>query len=135
MKIVRGIVAVIVGIVVGSVVNGLIIFLSNAVFGAPDGMDLFDAASVKAHADKLTTANFIGVLLAHQLGTLVGAFIAAWIAPARKIIFAIAIGAWFLLGGVYAISLIPAPMWFVVADLILYLPVAFAGGKLGGDQR
>lgn len=130
MRIVKSILAIIVGVVIGSVVNGGIIFLSNAIFGAPEGMDLFDAESVKAHADKLTTANFVGTLLAHQLGTLVGSFVAAKIAPAGKMIFAIVIGAWFLLGGLYAISLIPAPIWFVVADLVLYIPLAFTGGKL-----
>jgi hypothetical protein len=63
---------------------------------------------------------------------MVGAFVAARIAPAGKMIFAIAIGAWFLLGGIYAAAIVSAPIWFVVADLALYIPVAFIGGKLGG---
>lgn len=132
MKIVKGILAIIVGVVAGSLVNLGILLLSNAVFGSPEGMNLFDAESVKSHADKLTAMNYIGTLLAHQSGTLVGALVAAKIAPAAKMIFAIAIGVWFLLGGIYAISLIPAPMWFIVADLALYIPVAFIGGRLGG---
>lgn len=134
MRIVIGIAAIIVGIGAGSVVNGGIIFLSNAVFGAPEGMNIFDAESVRAHAGQLTSANFVGTLLAHQIGTLVGALIAAKIAPAGKMIFALIIGVWFLLGGIYAITLIPAPTWFIIADLFLYIPLALIGGKLGGSR-
>lgn len=59
MKIVKSILAIIVGIIAGSIVNGGILFLSFAVLGAPEGLDLFDAESVKANAGSLTTANFI----------------------------------------------------------------------------
>ena len=135
MKIVKSILAIITGIIVGSITNASIIFICNAIFGIPEGMVLWDEKSVIAHADKLTTANYIGTFLAHQLGTLVGALVAAKIAPFRKMIFSLFIGAWFLAGGIYAVSLIPAPMWFILADIILYIPIAFIGGKLGGTQR
>ncbi len=131
MKIVRGILAIILGILVGSIVNGVIILLSFKVFGAPEGINLFDAESFKANADKFTALNFVGTLLAHQLGTLAGAFVAALIAPGRKVIFAIAIGLWFLLGGIYAATLVHAPIWFVAADIVLYIPMALIGAKLG----
>ena len=98
-------------------------------------MDLFDAESVIAHAGELTTANFIGTLLAHQIGTLVGALVAEKIAPAGKMIFALAIGAWFIFGGIYACTLIPAPIWFMISDLLLYLPLAFVGGKIGKGKN
>ena len=62
MKIVKGILAVVAAIVVGSHVNFGILMLSNAVFGLPDGMNLFDAESVKANAHKLTMSNFAGTL-------------------------------------------------------------------------
>jgi hypothetical protein len=117
MKIVRGLSAIIAAIVAGT-----------------EGMDLTDEESVKMHADKLTIANYVSTLLAHQLGTLVGAFVAAKIAPLRKMIFSMAIGVWFLLGGIYACTLIPAPTWFVITDFALYIPFAFIGGKLGGGR-
>lgn len=135
MKIIKSILAIIAGIVVGSIINAAIIFLCNAIFGAPEGMVLWDEESVKAHADKLTTANFIGTLLAHQLGTLVGAFTTAKIAPFRKMIFPLVVGVWFLAGGIYAVSLIMPPVWFSIGDILLYVPVAIIGGKLGGTLQ
>jgi hypothetical protein len=134
MKIIKGCLAVILGIIAGSVINAGLILLGNALFGAPEGLDLLDAESVKAHADKLTTANFVSTLFAHQLGTLVGAFVGAKIAPVSKMMFSIGIGVWFLGCGIYASTLIPAPVWFIIADFVLYIPFAFIGGKLGGGR-
>ncbi len=134
MNIIKGILAIVGGIVVGSLVNVGTLLLSFALFGSPEGLDLFDAESVKTHAAGFTNLNFIGTLLAHQLGTFAGAFLAAWIAPARKMIFAVVVGVWFLLGGVYAATIVAAPLWFVAADLILYLPIAAFGGRLGAGK-
>jgi hypothetical protein len=134
MKIIKSILAVVAGIIAGSIVNATLIYVGNAIFGSPEGMVLWDAESVKAHADKLTFANFASTLFAHQLGTLAGALVAARIAPFRKMVFAFVIGAWFLGGGIYAVSLIPAPVWFVIADFALYLPSAYMGGKLAGGR-
>lgn len=130
MKIFKTILAIVTGIIAGSVVNAAIIFLGNAIFGSPEGMILWDEESVKAHADQLTTANYVCTFLAHQLGTLVGAFVAATIAPFRKLIFALIVGIWFLGSGIYAASVITAPIWFKIADIVLYLPIAFIGGNL-----
>jgi hypothetical protein len=135
MKIMKSILAIIAGIVTGSLVNIGIIYLGGAIFGLPEGMDLADAESVKAHAGQLTTANLVSTFFAHQLGTFVGAFIAAKIAPFRKMVFALLIGIWFLGCGIYAVSLIPASLWFMVADFALYIPSAYIGGKLGSNKK
>ncbi len=42
----------------------------------------------------LTPANYINVFLAHGLGTLIGAFLAAKIATTRKMVFVFVIGAY-----------------------------------------
>jgi hypothetical protein len=134
MNIIRGILSIIVGILAGSIVNGCIIVLSFAILG-PTGINLFDSESFKANADKFTTANFVGTWLAHQLGTLVGAYVAAKIAPAQKLIFAMVIGIWFLLGGIYAATIVSAPVWYLIADIALYIPVAYFGAKLAGQTN
>lgn len=135
MKIIKSTLAVIAGIVTGSIINASLIFLCNIIFGSPQGMIPWDEKSVIAHADKLTTANFASILFAHQAGTMAGAFIAAKIAPFRKMIFALVVGIWFLACGIYAASLIAPPVGFTVADILLYIPFAIIGGKLGGAQQ
>jgi hypothetical protein len=45
--------------------------------------------------------------------------------------YAFGIGGWNLFGGIMAATMIPAPLWFILVDLILaYIPMAYLAGKL-----
>ena len=45
-------------------------------------------------------------------------------------------GVVFLLGGIAASFMIPAPAWFIVLDLVVaYLPMAWLAGRLGARLR
>ena len=93
-----------------------------------------DPNNMEALAEVMPTLGyeyFIFPFLAHALGTLVGATIAGLIATSHKMKFALGIGFLFLLGGIVASFMLPAPTWFIVFDLVLaYIPVAWIGGKI-----
>ncbi|HAD97566.1 MAG TPA: hypothetical protein DCG19_09175 [Cryomorphaceae bacterium] len=62
--------------------------------------------------------------------------ITAAIAVTRKMIFAILIEVLFLVVGIIASYMIPAPTWFVVLGLVVaYIPMAWIGGKLAGYRN
>jgi len=75
--------------------------------------------------------------LAHAIGTLFGGFIAARIAATRQIPIAIAVGFFFLIGGIAVFLMMPeSPTWFKATDLLLaYLPMAYLGAKIAGGNR
>ena len=133
MKIVlRAILAVLVGLVVGGFVNMGLVLLGPHVFPPPAGMNVTDAESVRASAHLLQPQHFVFPFLAHALGTLVGATLAYLIAASHRRVFAYVIGAFNLAGGIAAANMIPAPVWFLVLDLVVaYLPMAWLGATLG----
>lgn len=132
MKIFRNILAVILGIIVGSVVNMGIIMLGGNVIPYPEGVSAMDIESIKANIDKFETVHYIFPFLAHALGTLVGAWIAALIAGTRKMLFAMIIGVWFLLGGIWNSISLGMPFLATAIDWVFaYIPMAYIGGKLG----
>lgn len=129
--ILRNVLAVIVGIIVCMVVNGLLISLSASVIPPPEGVDPNDLESIKENADKFLPKHFLFPFLAHALGSLVGAWVTVMLSASRAISLALIVGGVHLLGGIAAAFMIPAPTWFVVADLALaYLPMAWVGGRL-----
>ncbi|CAN5678845.1 hypothetical protein BH24ACI3_BH24ACI3_07440 [soil metagenome] len=135
--VVKNILAVVAGIVGGSVVNMGIISISGALIQPPPGADVTTMEGLTAAMPLMEPKHFLLPFLAHALGAFVGAFIAAFIAESRKMTFALGIGVFFLLGGIAAAFMIPAPMWFIAADLIVaYIPMAYLGGRLaaGNDQ-
>lgn len=133
--IIRNIFAVIAGIIVGSAVNMGIILLSGSIIAPPDGVDLSSTESLKDSIHLFAPRHFIMPFLAHALGTFTGSVLAALIAANRKIIFALVIGGFFLIGGVANILMLPAPIWFTIIDLTLaYLPMAWLGGRIIPDK-
>jgi hypothetical protein len=130
--IVRNILAVIAGLILGGVVNMGIVTISDSIIPLPEGADITTPEGLKASIHLFEPIHFLMPFLAHALGTFVGALVAALIAANRKMLFAIVIGLFNLTGGIVAVTMIPAPMWFNVTDLVLaYIPMALAGGKLG----
>lgn len=128
MIILRNIIAVILGLVIGSLVNMYIVGFSADQLG----LDPKDPAYMTKLGAMLPTAPwnaFIYPFLAHAVGTFLGALVAGFIAVSHKLKCALVIGAFFLIGGIAASIMIPAPVWFIVTDIALaYIPMAFLGG-------
>lgn len=132
----RNILAFIAGLFIGGLVNMLLIQISGSVIAPPPGVDVNDVQSINAHIEDYAPIQLLFPFLAHALGVLVGAFIAARFGATHKMTFALVIGVLFLLGGIGAVMMIPnAPLWFDVLDLgVAYLPMAWLGGRLGGGS-
>ena len=129
----RNIFAVLAGLVVGSVVNMAIVMAGPSLVPPPAGADMVTPEGIAAAMSLLEPRHFIAPFLAHALGTLAGAWVAYLVAASHKARFAYAIGVLFLMGGIAACFMIPAPVWFMALDLLLaYLPMAWLAIRLGG---
>jgi hypothetical protein len=127
----RNILAVLAGFLAGSAVNMGLIMTNGMLIPLPPGVDLSTPEGLNAAMPLFEPQHFLTPFLAHALGTLVGAAVAASIAVGRRIIPAMVIGACFFAGGIGAVMMIPAPMWFDIADLAMaYFPMAYFGYKL-----
>lgn len=132
----RLIVAIVLGLVLGAAVNMALVMASGHVIAPPPGADMTTAEGIAAALPQLTPRHFLFPFLAHALGTLAGAFVAAKIASRRKPVGALVVGAFFFAGGVMAARMIPAPAWFIAADLLCaYFPFAWLGHRLAGARR
>jgi len=129
--IIKNIIAVIAGFLVGSVVNMGIIMISGSIIPPPNGADVTTTEGLKASMHLFQPKHFIMPFLAHALGTFAGALLAVLIASSHKMIFALGIGVFFLVGGIVSVFMLPSPTWFTVLDLaVAYIPMAYLAGKL-----
>ncbi|HLT34584.1 MAG TPA: hypothetical protein VKZ98_12380 [Aquaticitalea sp.] len=128
--ILKNMLAIVAGIIVGSIVNMTLITISGAIIAPPGGANVSTMEGLKESIHLFEPKHFIFPFLAHAFGTLAGAFIAARIAINHKMIFAIVIGLFFMVGGAMNVMVLPSPPWFNVLDLVCaYLPMAWVGGK------
>ncbi len=130
-KTLKNILILIGAMIVGSIVNMAIVMMSGSIIPLPEGVDPSDVESIKANIHLYTPKHFIFPFLAHALGTLVaGMIVGKWIVGKKDLWIGL-VGGLFLGGGITAASMIPAPTWFIIVDLVLaYIPMAWLGWKL-----
>lgn len=129
--IIRNILAVLAGIILGSIVNMGIIMISGSIIPPPEGADVTSMESLKATMHLFGPQHFIFPFLAHALGTLAGAVVAALIAAKNKLVFALLVGVFFLMGGIANIFMLPSPVWYSIVDIVgAYLPMGWLGARI-----
>ena len=121
------------GVIVGGLVNSGLIAIGPMIVPPPDGVDMTTVEGMSAGMHLLGPANFAVPLMAHALGTFVGALVAYFVAVSHKTLAVYFIGVLYLIGGIVASTMIPAPVWFIVLDLLVaYLPMSWLALTLGG---
>ncbi|MGL2966122.1 hypothetical protein [Flavobacterium sp. XGLA_31] len=125
----KNILAVIIGLLIGGALNMAIIMVSGKIIPPPEGADLTTMEGLKAAMALMEPKHFLMPFLAHALGTLLGAFIAAVIS--KKTGPALAVGFFFLIGGIMNVVMLPSPLWFTIVDVVgAYIPMAYLGGVI-----
>ncbi|MBL0339839.1 MAG: hypothetical protein IPP71_02350 [Bacteroidetes bacterium] len=128
----RNMLAFIVAMIAGGIVNMGIITMSGSIIPPPEGADMTTPEGIKAALPLLQPRHFIMPFLAHAFGAFTGALVVALLAVTHKMKFALSIGAINLIGGIAAVFMIPAPVWFCAVDLVFaYIPMAYIAGRLG----
>ena len=118
---------VILGIIVGMIINISLIILGRTIFPPSENFEPMNAVN-------WDFKYFIFPFLAHSIGPLSGALIVSKFSNKSSIILPLIVGLYFLMGGIYMITILPAPMWFVLLDVILgYIPMALLGWKLANE--
>jgi hypothetical protein len=123
-------------VLVGAAVNGAIVSLGAGLVPLPEGLppeaNMNTPEGIRAAVPHLAPQHFLFPWLAHAVGTLAGAIIAArWTSLRMRTLAAYAVGLLFLSGGLWMATQIPDPLYFVVLDLSLaYLPMAWLALRL-----
>ena len=132
----RNVLAIVVGVVIGAPVNMGRVVTGSRTVPPPTGVDVTTVEGLRAGMPLMQPMNFLFPFLAHSVGTLAGAFVAAKLAASRRLPIALSIGVVFLVGGVMMVYEVGGPAWFIAADLLLaYLPAAYLGAWLAGATK
>ena len=128
--------AVIAGFVCGSVINIGIVTLGPILVPPPPGVDSSTMESLAETIHLMGPLNFAVPWLAHAMGTLVSVVVSCMLISSHRLKMGYGMGLLNLTGGIVASMMIPAPTWFIVADLVFaYLPMAWVGIHLAETLR
>jgi len=127
------------GVVVGLLVAFIIFIgfqtLNLAIFPLPDGVTPNDHDAFEAFISKLPITAFIIVLAGYMVGSLAGGYTGAKFAQTKWKTIGLVIGVILTIGGAMNVLSIPHPTWFVVLNLVLFVPMAWLGAMLAGRSH
>lgn len=127
----RNILAVIAGVILAGIVTYAVQTVGHQVYPPPENLDIKNLEAMKAYVATLPMGALLFVLLAYVLGSFAGGWLAAKIARSSQIHVPLTVGGVQLFFGLINLLMIPHPLWFAIAAVIVFLPAAFLGGKLG----
>lgn len=118
------------GVIIGGAVIYLVESIGHKIYPLPENLDWTDTEALGNHIATLPIGAFIIVLLAYILGSVAGGFMTVQYKNSGMP-NAIAVGVILLLLGLLNLVMIQHPTWFMVVSLLLYVPFAYLGGRLG----
>ncbi len=133
---VKRVMAVLLGLAVGSATVWLVQRSGQLLYAPPPPVDPDDVEAMRRMLAGLPPMAFAVMLLAWAVGALAGGYVAARLAPADKAGHALVVGALQLAAGSATVLMIPGhPVWFVAIGLLLFLPMAWLGGRLATRRQ
>ena len=109
--------------------------LGNAVIPPPTGVDLSTIEGFTAAIPLYEAKHWLPAFFEHAVGSMAGGAAAAVLAASHRMTLALGIGVLHMVGGIAAAVMLPFPAWVVAVDLVvMYLPMAWLGGKLGSGS-
>ncbi|HLW98159.1 MAG TPA: hypothetical protein VKR82_05895 [Candidatus Acidoferrales bacterium] len=128
--ILRSIVSVLAGILGGFIILAGVEFANAALFPLPASVDLEDTAAVKQALAHAPLASLILVIVGWCLSALLGAWVAARIAHASKVLHGMIVGIFLLGAAITDLLEFPHPLWFWICGLLIFLPASYIGSGL-----
>jgi hypothetical protein len=133
----RTVAAVIVGFVAASIVMMIVEFLNGHVFYPALGKaaeGVMDREVLRALLANAPAGAMLVVIGGWILGGLTGGWVASKLAPRAAVGSGLILGLLLTLAGVANNLMIPPPAWFWVASLVVLIPAAYAGARLGAPS-
>ena len=127
VAIARSVLGVVIGIFVAVVVVGALESIGHLIFPPPPGIDLQDSEALKTIIDQLPLGAIVMVLVAWGAGSLIGGFTAAAVAGRAQVVHGLIVGGIQMSFGLLTMIMIPHPIWFMVAAVLVVVPLAWLG--------
>jgi hypothetical protein len=133
MTILRRAGAVIVGMIVAFLLVAGAEGIGHKIYPPPPGTNMQDMAQVKAFVATLP----LSVLLIVLTGWLIATFVATWLAAriAGTPVPGYIVGALLLCAGIANAFIIPQPVWFSIASIVIYIGATWVGARAGARPQ
>lgn len=119
--------AVVAGLLAAFVVFTVIEGLSSIIHPPPAELDMKNPEMMKEYISALPLSAKIMVLAAYVIGSLVAGMVVAKVSKSSDKKLPIITGSILTVAAIVNLYMIPSPIWFVVINLLIYIPFVLLG--------
>lgn len=127
MNIVKYILPVVVGCIVGITLITMGEMALHHVYSLPAGIDMKNKEVLAAAIRQMPTSAFIALLANYAFASFGGGLVATLIAGRTSPRAAIIVGLVLTIAGMINAFTVPNPIWFTIANVLVYIPFAYLG--------
>jgi hypothetical protein len=125
----RRIGGVVAGLAIGVILIMIVEDIGVRVYPPPAGIDIHDTKAMQKMMASMPIGAFLFVLAGFLIATTAASFVASRIA--RRSAAGIVVGALFLVAGIANLLMVPHPIWFWIACIVVFIAATIAGTRLG----
>ncbi|MDP2386264.1 MAG: hypothetical protein Q8M29_07825 [Bacteroidota bacterium] len=126
----KRIVSILGGLAAAVAVIALVEMIGHMIFATPVPADMKTKEEMAAYVANLPLGAFMSVLIAMALGSFTGGFVATKINKENGKVNSTLVAIILMTLGIVNLVMIPHPTWFMVVNLLLYVPFAWIGFRL-----
>jgi|SRR6516165_1452809 hypothetical protein len=89
-----------------------------------------DPNVVAEYMGSLPVSAFLILVVGHFIAAVAAGFVASWIASRAKTMHGLMVGCFLLVAAIENLASMPHPLWFWIAEIVVYVPGAYAGAAL-----
>jgi hypothetical protein len=127
----KNLLSVVAGLMVAFLLIMIVELLSHQIYSLPNNIDANDKEAMKVFMTEIPTGALLMIILAYAIGSFGGGIITSLIASEKRIQLGITTGVVLLILGITNLISIPHPLWFNIASVLVYIPLAYAGSLTG----
>ena len=126
----KNILAVIAGLLVSAIIFSLFEFLSTMLNPLPTEIEMSDKVAMKEYISSLPISAMIIILAGYAIGSFLTGVVIGKISksPLKKL--PLIAGSILTIAAFINLVTIPAPVWFMIINILLYIPLTVAGNSV-----
>jgi len=122
--------SVIVGVLIASIIFTLFEYIGTLMYPFPKDMNMESESAMKDYIAALPALALIIILVGYAVGSFIAGLVIGKIAksPLKKL--PLIAGTILTIGAIANLYMIPSPIWFMIINIILYIPFTILGNSV-----
>ncbi len=126
--------AVIAGLIVSIIIFSLFEYLSNMIHPFPKDLDMANETAMKEYVSTLPSSALLIILAGYAIGSFVAGLVIGSVSKSSENKLPFIAGSILTIAAIINLAMIPHPIWFMIINLLLYIPLTIAGNSITGKS-